>query len=576
MAALEKWVNPSVSPGGAGTELDPYDSQADVSVLGWDLTDAGGDTLKVYCLNNTDTTGDSTFPDWAAWICDVTNFITIYQDDSNRHAGFFDNSKYYMNNIAVGALNPRADYMVHDGIQVNQTINNRPVIGNGEPYTGIEILNCLGKGAVSSTGAQNGLYFPDSGNTNVLLKNNIITGVDGTGYGLYARGSSGANTIAANNTILSAGTLDLGMRARGGFVIMLNNACFGVDTTPVTLGELVASSGYNAAEVAGSSNFGGATGGLQNNVNLTGGAVTDHWTSALNANPVSGSSLETAGIGTSNSNVPSTDALGNPRGSTSCTLGAIEIPAGGIAGSLLSAAQSTAAMSSRVTLGASITAGANAADIAGSIIQANAAITEGTQASDTQNKTISALTSIVIGGTSDAVLDTLAQASAALVAGAQANESWVSEIAGALTGAITENTVAAQSFIAAAKTYGAMTGAANTSEAIVAILTVLTNLASTAQSGATFDGSISLTTGTILDSINAAIIISASTSANESIAAAALAGATFAIAGTIGYLIGAITLQAALAATLADESITPAIDAAITLNTKINGSTKLN
>ena len=317
------YVNPSITGGDGTTPATAFDSLNDVTAITRDLVTETA-TDDVYCLNATNTTAD---PNWAwfvtNWTTNATYFLTVHQDSANRHDGVWDTSKYHLSGTATSMLRP-SEGMVIDGLQVENTESGRSPIGSGNTYVDVTIQNCLVRGAFSATGAQIGLNFQDSGNQNVKLFNNIVYGVDGVGYALYARGSSGANTIVANNTFLSAGTLNNGMRARGGFVELVNNAVFGVDTTPITLGEDVSESGYNAAEVAGSSNFGGAAGGLQNNVDISSDAVTDHWTSATDANPVAGSSLLTAGIGTSNAIVPSTDAFGNARGSSTCTIGAIE------------------------------------------------------------------------------------------------------------------------------------------------------------------------------------------------------------------------------------------------------------
>lgn len=425
-----------------------------------------------------------------------------------------------------------------------------------------EINNFIIKGTNTGTGSQGIVILPEPANGN-KIQNGVV--YDIPSYGVHISGPRYSTVNEVSFVVVSGAST--GFQGNVSYKdLPIAKNCVAINCTTGWAGTWNSSSSNNASS---DSTHPGTSG-----VALTNDVLTDYFVSATdfhidntatNASELLGAGVAVSGI--------TTDWNGDTRDASTPDIGADEDVSGSITGALVSAGAGGATFGSTLNAGAALTASATASAVASSVMQAIAGISEGAEVSDTQSKALAVSGSVVAGGTGDAALDALAQASAALVAAAQSGEAWVSAISGSYTGALTANTSASQSFVAAAQMYGALTGATSISESITATLNALSSLTAAAQSGATFAGDLNNIAVAITDNVDAAVLMVAAANANAAFTAGAIAGATFAIAGTLGYLIGAITLQAALVAT---HSTQAALDGSISVEPKLSGNNTLN
>lgn len=232
---------------------------------------------------------------------------------------------------------------------------------------------------------------------------------------------------------------------------------------------------------------------------------------------------------------------------------------------------------------AAIQAASESGDGLGGLAAAIGGIVAGADAGDPLSGGAAMTASLVSGGTGDAVLDALAQASAAILAGADAGDQWIGQataladllasgeadsvlvgaVAGVEQGLLTEGSQSAESFLAAATALASITSAAQASDAIVAIIATVGGISEAALSGDAFSTGSQLQAALNAPGI-ADVLFSARSITATAISAGAIAGAAFeSTGGDVGFITGALSIQAAITATL---SSNPSIGGTLTLN----------
>jgi hypothetical protein len=173
--ALVKYVDPDAVGTGSGDDwTNAYTTLDACESLNWNLTDAGGDTLTVWCRSSAGTV-DTTPVQWANWTTSETCDIKIRSYDGT----------YILrnNNEATATIMMQSSWMTLDGlrIEVVASTSDRFGIQVTNLTTPSKIYNCTVVGTCSGTGTARGIRI-DYG-TNYIANTVVVGFVSGANTG---------------------------------------------------------------------------------------------------------------------------------------------------------------------------------------------------------------------------------------------------------------------------------------------------------------------------------------------------------------------------------------------------------
>ena len=280
--------------------------------------------LNIPCYMDSGTQPDTTAVTIQGYTTAVPNYIKVYTpnnttteaNQSQRHQGKWDTSKYYLSVSNANVLDNRVNYFRVDGLQIStQTVNlnGQDTISldssSFDVLNQIEISNCILKGANSNSYYQSGIRGSLTGHENIYAWNNIFYNFGPGDSSQFARVIySKGNTYLYNSTIIG-GYYGL-FRSSGSF--QAKNVYAGGSTNGDFTGVTLTTSA--SSDTTGSTGLQSIGVGLTTFTNVTSGQEDYHIPS--------GSSLKNTGtnIGTGSTEphlVVTTDIDGNTRNTDS-------------------------------------------------------------------------------------------------------------------------------------------------------------------------------------------------------------------------------------------------------------------
>jgi len=261
---IVRYVNTAAALGGDGTTNNTTGgTRAYHSLFEWeaneqqDLTDAGGDIMRVYCEGTAqDDSGDGTGNGRVlinGWTTGEASFIHILTTQANRFDGTWDTGKYRLvldGDNSTPALAIAEDWVVIEGIQVAHTggFNSTHAIKVNGHSGLVSIIECLVNS--SNSDSRNGYHL--DGKT--YLRNCIAQNMGDVGFFL----DDGAdNSLIYNCSAIDNGAI--GFQQYWSNSTWINNLAYGNGGTDfVETGTATMTLTYSASEDASADDQGGA------------------------------------------------------------------------------------------------------------------------------------------------------------------------------------------------------------------------------------------------------------------------------------------------------------------------------
>jgi hypothetical protein len=269
-------------------------------------------------------------------------YVKIYVPPEHRHNGKYDDQKYRIeaNASYVGIIDPAIAYLKINGLQGRNTYS-----GSGTGYfiskvtarpAGFLIIeNCLSSPGFSTS--RGGININEvSANDYISIKNTIIYGCTGIYCsGIHVRGGPSKvvydleiYNCVAHGSLERRYAVEVERIDTGGSVSIKNVVATGASTADFYLLDVSGTEAYSNNASSDSTALGDDS--LINQIEAD--LFSDP--SAGDFSLVSNSPLIDAGIGPAlDSNVPTTDIVGNPRSGNTCSIGAFEYVVSGGNGS---------------------------------------------------------------------------------------------------------------------------------------------------------------------------------------------------------------------------------------------------
>ena len=260
-------------------------------------------------------------------------YVKIYVPPEHRHNGIYDDQKYRIeaNAAYAGIIDPAIAYLKINGLQGRNTYSGSGVgyfirKATARPAGFLIIENCLS--SPGSSTSRGGIDINEvSANDYISIKNTIIYGCTGSDS-IHVRGGPSKvvydleiyNCVAHGSSIYSVKVERIDT---GGSVSIKNVAAIGASTADFHIIDVSGTEAYS--NNASSDSTAPGDDSLINQIEAD--LFSDP--SAGDFSLVSNSPLIDAGIGPAlDSNVPTTDIVGNPRSGNTCSIGAFEYVAG--------------------------------------------------------------------------------------------------------------------------------------------------------------------------------------------------------------------------------------------------------
>lgn len=324
MATILRFVNTASTAGGDGTTNNTTGAtRAYASLNEWEAAEqtdlvSDGDIAEVICSGGLDSA--SLFI--TGWTTGASNYILIHATD-DKHAGVFDSGKYHLDGgtAIASILEIQEDFVRFFALQfqrqsiatsgVDRACIRTNLVGAGDIRIEDNIFKSIG---LNTVGIISAVSFDDSSPVHTF-KNNVVYDFDGTTHrGIGGLGAS-ATIDVYNNTFINCTT---GMASRANY--LCKNNIFQDCATDI--GGTVNSSNDNNltdnGSIPGANSVANSTLTFENK-------ASDNFALVIGDTDAIG-----AGIGpSSDSNVPTTDIIGEARSGTTTDIGAFMFVGGG-------------------------------------------------------------------------------------------------------------------------------------------------------------------------------------------------------------------------------------------------------
>lgn len=298
-------------------------------VTGADLV-ANDEQLTIECRASSGA-ADTASVTISTFVTDADCYVKIYVPPEHRHNGIYDDQKYRIEaNVAyTGIIDPAIAYLKINGLQGRNTYSGSGpgyFIGKAtaRPAGFLIIENCLSSPGFSTS--REGISINEvSANDYISIKNTIIYGCTGGIAGIHVRGGSSkvVYDLEIYNCVVHGSSEAYAALVRridtGGSVSIKNVVATGASIADFHLLDVSGTEAYSNNASSDSTALGDDS--LINQIEAD--LFSDP--SAGDFSLVSNSPLIDAGIGPAlDSNVPTTDIVGNPRSGSTCSIGAFE------------------------------------------------------------------------------------------------------------------------------------------------------------------------------------------------------------------------------------------------------------